>query len=138
MGGLYTCIMVQIRKRRPSNPKQAAACCGPIDELLNPELFKALCDPTRTRLLACLAKCGRPCSVGEVAECCCVDLSVVSRHLSMLSRAGALKVEKKGRTVFYAVQFQKLCQALRLLADAVEACCPGGVAKSGGTCCGKP
>lgn len=129
--------MTQARKRRPASPKQAAECCRPIDDLLNPELFKALCDPTRLKLLACLAKCGRSCSVSEVAECCAVDLSVVSRHLSMLNKAGVLKAEKKSRTVSYGVQYGQLCQALRSLADAVEECCPGDAAKSEGICCGK-
>lgn len=129
--------MTQSRKRRPASPKKAAECCRPIDDLLNPNFFKALCDPTRLKLLACLAKCGRSCSVSEVAECCSVDLSVVSRHLSMLNKAGVLKANKKSRTVFYSVQFGQLCHALRSLADAVEDCCPGETAKTEGTCCGK-
>jgi len=129
--------MTQLRKRCPSSPKQAAVCCRPIDRLLNPDLFKALCDPTRVMLLGCLAKCGRACSVSEVAECCSVDLSVVSRHLSMLNKAGVLKAEKKGRVVFYSVQYGQLCHALRSLADAVEECCTGDAAKAEGNCCGK-
>ena len=78
--------MTQINKH-PLTPKKAAACCGPIDHLLDAELFKALGDPTRLLLLACLAKCARPCSVTEIAACCSVDLSVVSRHLALLERA---------------------------------------------------
>ncbi len=104
-------------------PKQAARCCGPVDDLLDPDLFKALCDPTRVKLLACLAKCGRPCAVSEVAGCCSVDLSVVSRHLSQLEDAGILTSSKSGRTVSYAVCYEKLCGTLRELADAIEACC---------------
>lgn len=119
--------MTQARKYQPDTPKRAAACCGPIDGLLDSELFKALCDPTRALLFACLAKCGRACSVGEVAECCSVDMSVVSRHLSMLERAGVLEVEKKGRTVFYRVRYDDLCRTLRSLADAIGECCPTGV-----------
>ena len=119
-------------------PKQAAKCCGPVDELLDPELFKSLCDPTRLKLLACLAKCGRPCSVTEVAECCSVDLSVVSRHLSMLEKAGVLDSAKEGRTVFYAVRYRQLSQTLRALADAIEGCCPEGRAGARkGECCAK-
>jgi ArsR family transcriptional regulator len=119
-------------------PKQAAKCCAPVDELLDPELFKSLCDATRLRLLACLAKCGRPCSVTEVAECCSVDLSVVSRHLAMLEKAGVLESTKQGRTVFYSVRYEQLSQTLRALADAIEDCCPD--AKAGarkGGCCAK-
>ncbi len=131
--------MTQIRKRPPTSPKQAAARSRPIDKLLDPELFKALCDPTRLLLIACLAKCGRHCSVSEVAECCSVDMSVVSRHLSMLEKAGILESTKQGRTVFYRVQFQSFVQSLRDLADAVEDCCPdGSCCTPGGGCGCKP
>ena len=129
--------MVQVRKpKRPASPKQAASCGGPIDDLLNPELFKALCDPTRARLLACLIKCGRACSVGEVAACCSVDLSVVSRHLAMLAKAGVLGVERRGREVWYGVKFAELCGSLRALADAVEEHRPRAGERIGGDCCG--
>lgn len=118
---------------RPATPKHAAACCRPIDALLNPELFRALCDPTRASLVACIAKCGRGCSVSEVAECCSVDLSVVSRHLSQLADAGVLHSRKEGRTVFYAVRYSDLTKMLRGLADAIDECCPDGQTEGG--CC---
>ncbi len=124
------CIMTQHRKhlgaRRPATPKQAAARKGPLDQRLDPALFKALADPTRASLLACIAKCGRGCSVGEIAECCSVDLSVVSRHLALLARSGALEGTKEGRTVRYHVRYAELTAALRGLADALEECCPPG------------
>lgn len=129
--------MVQTRKRKPcppASPKQAAACCGPLDAALDPELFRALGDPTRVLLLACLAKCGRACSVGEVAECCSVDLSVVSRHLSLLADAGILESSKQGRAVLYRVRYAEVCRQLRALADAFESCC-GDISARGG-CCG--
>lgn len=105
-------------------PKQASACCFSVDKLLNPEFFKALCDPTRLKLLACLVKCGRACSVSELAECCSVDFSVVSRHLSMLEKAGVLEVAKEGRNVLYRVRYRQFCSTLRSLARAIEECCP--------------
>ncbi len=127
--------MTQIRNRRPSTPKQAATRCGPIDELLDPELFKALCDPTRASLIACIAKCGRGCSVGEVAECCEVDMSVVSRHLALLARAGVLEARKEGRTVFYRVRYAELSGSLRSLANALDDCCPDNGRGCDGKCC---
>lgn len=127
--------MTQMSKKRPATPKQAARCCGPLDDLLDPALFKALCDPTRATLVACLAKCGRPCSVSEVAECCSVDLSVVSRHLALMARAGVLESVKEGRTVHYRVRFHELAVVLRDLADAIEACCPDHAAEQRGGCC---
>lgn len=120
---------------RPETPAQAAACCGPIDRLLDPDLFKALCDPTRAGLVACIAKCGRACSVTEVAACCSVDTSVVSRHLTTLEKAGVLVSEREGRTVRYTVRYQELSKTLRALADAIDQCCPGGVRKGDACAC---
>lgn len=122
--------MVQISK----SPKQAARRRGAIDRAMDPGLFRALSDPTRVGLLACIAKCGRGCSVGEVAECCDVDLSVVSRHLKQLERAGALASAKDGRTVRYRVRYAELAAGLRALADAIDACCPDGACGEDGCC----
>lgn len=135
--GSYICIMTQVRKHfpPPASPKQAAARSGPVDELLDPALFKALADPTRVSLIACIAKCGRGCSVGEVAECCSVDVSVVSRHLSLLARSGVLESSKQGRIVRYRVRYAELCKALRSLADAIEDCCPEKGGGCGDGCC---
>lgn len=131
--------MTQVRKRKPpATPKLAAGRRGPLDDSLDPALFKALSDPTRQSLIACIAKCGRGCSVGEVAECCAVDFSVVSRHLALLARAGVLEAKKEGRAVYYHVRYAELCRSLRVLADALEDCCPEGSVKGGacdGACC---
>lgn len=129
-------MVTQVRTRKPTTPKQASTRAGPIDALLDPALFKALCDPTRAKLLGCLAKCGRACSVSEVAECCSVDFSVVSRHLQLLERAGVLESSKEGRTVSYGVRYTHLCQSLRGLAQAIEHCCPADQAAAcvGGRC----
>lgn len=127
--------MTQVRKRRiPATPRHAAACCGPLDTLLDPVLFKSISDPTRVSLIGCIAKCGRGCSVGEVAECCSVDLSVVSRHLALLARSGVLEATKKGRTVFYRVRYAQLARSLRSLADALDECCPAKGVRNGKCC----
>lgn len=113
----------------PATPRQAARRRAPVDRLLDPELFKALSDPTRVKLLACVLKCSRPCSVTEVAACCSVDFSVVARHLTALARVGLLEATKEGRTVWYAPCSDSLASRLRQLADAVDAC-------SANSCCG--
>jgi len=127
-GVIYTCIVTQVTKRvsrhRPATPRQAARHTTPLDRSLDADLFKALSDPTRLRLLACLAKCGRACSVTEVAECCVVDFSVVSRHLGTMADAGVLDAQKKGRTMFYGVRYEHLGKTFQALADAIASCCP--------------
>jgi ArsR family transcriptional regulator len=118
-------MMTQVRNKRPAaNPRQAACRAGPLDALLAPALFRALSDPTRASLVACIAKCARGCTVSEVAECCAVDLSVVSRHLALLARSGVLDASKRGRTVYYSVRYGSLSQHLRDLAAALDACRP--------------
>ena len=118
-------MMVQIYKYAKS-PKQAALKAAPIDKLLDANFFKALGDPTRLKLLACMAKCGRGCSVSEVAECCSVDFSVVSRHLAILARAGIIESSKVGRVVTYCVRHRMIAKALSDLADAISGYCDTG------------
>lgn len=117
-------MMASVTNKIPTTPRQAARRRAAVDRRLDTELFKALADPTRARLLACLMKCGRPCSVTEVAECCAVDFSVVARHLGLLARVGVLEAEKKGRTVWYVALCGNLSARLRALADAIDEWCP--------------
>lgn len=129
-------MMASVTNKVPTTPRQAARRRAAVDRQLDTDLFKALADPTRARLLACLVKCGRPCSVTEVAECCAVDFSVVARHLGLLARVGVLEAEKKGRTVWYAARCTDLSARLRLLADAIDEWRPstGCDSPSGDTC----
>lgn len=135
-------MMTQVSKqpRRPISPKQALARRRPVDGLLDADLFKALGDPTRLRLFACLIKCARACTVSEIAECCSVDFSVVSRHLQLLERSGVLESTRTGRTVSYSVRGDELAAIFKGLADAMSACggcCgtrDGSETKPGGTC----
>jgi len=119
-------------------PKKAARKRAAIDRLLDPELFKAVGDPTRAALLACLVKCGRPCSVTEVAEACSVDFSVVARHLAALARADLLEAKKSGRMLLYRPKCAELCDRLRQLIAAIEEWCPNMESTAGeGACCSR-
>jgi DNA-binding transcriptional ArsR family regulator len=102
------------------NPESLRA----LEELLSHQLFKALADPNRIRLLLLLAERCRTCSVGELAGCLTVDVSVVSRHLAMLRAAGVLKANKQGKEVHYALQYDHLAETLRGIGDAIVACAP--------------
>lgn len=104
---------------------EAEGCCQHLASLLSPGLFKALCDPNRLLILCRLGESRAPRTVSQIAACCPVDVSVVSRHLAMLREAGILHAEKRGKEVYYAVRAAALARTLRAIADAVEACCPG-------------
>ena len=70
-----------------------------------------------------LARCQGELTVSQVAECCPIDLSVVSRHLGTLRDAGVLKSERRGKEVFYTVRAGTLVDSLRAIASEIEACC---------------
>ena len=97
-------------------------CCNLVARTLEPAFFKALGDPNRIALLARLAGCCEPQTVGRLNECCPVDVSVVSRHLAVLRDAGIVEAEKRGKEVYYSVNFARLVQTLREMADALETC----------------
>lgn len=108
--------MVQISKREFRAATLAKAL--PLD------LFKALCDPSRLAVLAELAACKPPCTVGRIAECCPTDVSVVSRHLATLRAAGVVEAHRSGKEVHYELSTSSLAKTLRSIADAIETGCP--------------
>ena len=79
------------------------SCCSGLEDRQAPRLFKALCDPTRIAILVRLARYQGELTVGQVAECCPIDLSVVSRHLATLRDAGILSSERRGKEVYYSL-----------------------------------
>ncbi len=99
------------------------ACRTALENHLQPELFKALCDPSRLALIARFATSSEPMNVSQASACCGVHVSGTSRHLKMLERAGVLTAERQGREVFYRLDAKHLVSTLRGLADALEDCC---------------
>lgn len=104
--------------------KSGSCAKSNLISLLPVDLFKALGDPTRVALLGSLALTAKPKSVSEIAACCPIDLSVVSRHLKLLKAAGVVASERRGKEVFYRLRTTYLAGLLRGLADALESCCP--------------
>jgi ArsR family transcriptional regulator len=115
---------MQKKKRTKSSERRRSPSHLGLENVLNARLFRALGDPTRAKLVSALAECCGPRTVGEAASCCTVDLSVVSRHLALLKEAGVLQARKQGRQTYYSVRCSELADSLRLLADALDACCP--------------
>lgn len=92
--------------------KPIEACCSPVltsalDEHEADELaaaFKVIADPARLRLLSLIANAPS----GEVCACDLVEplgrsQPTVSHHLSVLTDAGLLEREKRGRWAWYRV-----------------------------------
>lgn len=93
--------------------------CGELDldearikalraEMVTPEsaralsaVFKALCDPTRLRLISLLVR--QEFCVGDLAAALEVSQSVVSHQLRDMRRMGWVRSRRDGRHVFYAL-----------------------------------
>ena len=61
--------------------------------------------------------------MSEIADCCPVDVSVVSRHLAFLRDAGLLEATRHGKQVRYRVRYDTAIETLRAVADALQQCC---------------
>lgn len=127
--------MASLNQHVPPSPKQAVRRRARLDRLLDPDVLKALAEPTRARLLSCLLKCARPCSVTEIAECCSIDFSVVARHLATLARAGLISGDKRGRTVWYSADPHALSARFRDIADAIDETSPSSCCNGTGCSC---
>jgi DNA-binding transcriptional ArsR family regulator len=97
---------------------------GNLEDVLRPELFKAMAEPVRVSLIAVLAEAGEPQTVGQLAARCDIDPSGVSRHLKILREADLVEANRAGREVRYSLRMRALTKELRALADGLERCCP--------------
>ena len=116
---LYTGTIMPL-STAPVTPRIAARRPARLDEVLDLPFLRAIAEPSRARLVSCLLKCGRPCSVTEIADCCELDFSTVARHLGLLARSGVLTAEKRGRTMWYDANASGLARRFRELADAID------------------
>ena len=61
-------------------------------------VFSALADPTRRRILGMLLEDDM--AVSDVAEPFAISLAAISKHLGILTRAGLVLQERRGRVVW--------------------------------------
>jgi len=100
------------------------------------EVYKALADPTRRRILQLLRE--REMSAGEIAEHFRLAKPTLSGHFAVLREARLVSPEKTGTTIIYRLNVSVLEEALMALMDTFKvdpaAAAPRGAArKSGGT-----
>jgi len=112
-------------RRSVGTVAEPIVCCppigdGPLGETDAAELakgFGALADPARLRILSLLASAAD----GEVCVCDLVDpvgrsQPTVSHHLKVLSEAGLIIGDKRGRWVWYRTVPDRLAQLRAALA----------------------
>ena len=79
------------------------------------EVFAALADPTRWRLLEALAGRGRGTATTLATEMP-VSRPAVIKHLAVLGRAGLVERRRVGREVVFAVRTEPLAETARWMA----------------------
>ncbi len=99
-------------------------CCAPIagsaiteDEAqATAELFKALADPHRVRIINLLAIAGEPVCVCDINLQVDLAQPTISFHLKKLAGAGLLKREQRGTWAYYSLDDS----AMKKLGSVVE------------------
>jgi ArsR family transcriptional regulator, arsenate/arsenite/antimonite-responsive transcriptional repressor len=108
----------------------AVACCAPLavprlsDEEANAtaELFKALADPARVRIVNALATSDEPVCVCHLIEPLELSQPTVSHHLKKLLDAGLVSREQRGRWAYYSLK-REAVEKLAVVADLKGVCC---------------
>jgi DNA-binding transcriptional ArsR family regulator len=79
------------------------------------QVFKALSDPTRRRVLQLLRE--RPLAAGDLSDQFAVSKSTMSAHFAILQQAGLIEGEKNGRSIVYRLKLSVLEDALLAFAQ---------------------
>jgi len=87
------------------------------------EALGALAQQTRLQVFrALVAAHPEPVPAGEIAELCGVPHNTLSSHLAILSRAGLIASERKGRSILYRADLDGFRS---LVAFLMQDCCHG-------------
>ena len=106
------------------------ACCAPLASPLlddqeaaaTADLFKALADPARVRIVNVLATAGEPVCVCELIEPLGLAQPTVSHHLKKLVDAGLLEREQRGKWAYLSLK-RDAVEKLAEVADLKGVCC---------------
>ncbi|MDQ3068090.1 MAG: metalloregulator ArsR/SmtB family transcription factor [Actinomycetota bacterium] len=106
------------------------ACCAPLDATTlsgaeaqaTAELFKALADPARVRIVNCLATAAGPVCICELIDPIGLSQPTVSHHMKKLLDAGLVEREQRGKWAFFSLK-RDAVEKLAAVADLKGACC---------------
>ena len=105
-------------------------CCAPLaasglsdaEAEATAELFKALGDPARVRLVNLLATSDEPVCICNLIEPLGLSQSTVSHHMSKLREAGLVEREQRGKWAYFSLK-RDAVEKLAAVADLKGACC---------------
>ncbi len=91
-----------------------SACCTPADSAVSDDaarvladLFKALSDPARVKIMSMLLNADEVCAC-DISEGIGKSAATSSHHLSLLRKAGLVTGEKRGTWVYYRAVPERL------------------------------
>jgi ArsR family transcriptional regulator len=82
------------------------------------EVYKALADPTRRRILELLR--AQEMTAGEIADCVAVSKPTLSGHFAVLKAAGLVDVTRQGTSLIYRLNTSVLEDAIFALMSAFK------------------
>jgi ArsR family transcriptional regulator, arsenate/arsenite/antimonite-responsive transcriptional repressor len=111
-------------------PDALIECCAPLaaealsdeEAAATAELFKALADPARVRIVNLLASAGEPVCACNLNEPVGLSQPTVSHHLSKLVEAGLLEREQRGKWAYFSLR-PSAVETLAAIADLKGVCC---------------
>ena len=106
------------------------ACCAPLaaplldeeEAVATAELFKALGDPARVRIVNTLATSAEPVCACEFEPALGLSQPTVSHHLKKLTDAGLLEREQRGKWAYFSLK-RDAVEKLATVADLKGVCC---------------
>jgi ArsR family transcriptional regulator, arsenate/arsenite/antimonite-responsive transcriptional repressor len=109
---------------------EPVACCGPLaaqalsddEATATAEVFKALADPARVRIVNVLATSGEPVCVCHLIEPLGLSQPTVSHHLKKLTDAGLLEREQRGRWAYFSLR-REAAEKLAAVVELKGGCC---------------
>ncbi len=110
-----------------SEPFSTIACCAPLadpalsddDARATAELFRALGDPARVKIVNVLARQGEPVCACEFEPTLALAQPTVSHHLKRLTEVGLLEREQRGKWAYYSLSAEAL-ERLSVLVELTE------------------
>src|SRR3989449_4877212 len=109
---------------------ESVVCCAPLgapelsdeEAVATAELFKALADPARVRIVNLLATAGEPVCACNLNEPVGLSQPTVSHHLKKLVDAGLLEREQRGKWAYFSLK-RDAVEKLAGVTDLKGACC---------------
>jgi ArsR family transcriptional regulator, arsenate/arsenite/antimonite-responsive transcriptional repressor len=108
----------------------AIVCCVPLgapvlgqaEAVATAELFRALADPARVRIVNALATSDEPVCACHLEPALGLSQPTVSHHLKKLTDAGLLEREQRGKWAYFSLK-REAVETLAAVADLKGVCC---------------